>query len=146
MISPDVTHYLRLSLVAGVGVVTARQLIDACGSAQAVWQQNKQDWLAIEGVGPKLAHALADAQSDNITAQIQTRIAECEQANIHIICPEDTAWPSQLQACFDAPLLLYVQGELSCLQAQHILGMVGARKASAEGKMVTRRWASYLSK
>jgi len=146
VISPDVTHYLRLSLVAGVGVVTARQLIEACGSAQAVWQQNKQDWLAIEGVGPKLAHALADAQSDNITAQIQTRIAECEQANIHIICPEDTAWPLQLQACFDAPLLLYVQGELSCLQAQHILGMVGARKASAEGKMVTRRWASYLSK
>ncbi len=145
MISPHVTHYLRLSLAAGVGVVTARQLVEACGSASLVWQCDTQGWLAIEGVGSKLVSALIAARSDVISSQIQALIEQCEQADIHIICPEDEAWPTQLQGCADAPLLLYVQGELSCLQSEYILGMVGARKASAEGKMIARRWSSYLS-
>ncbi|MDQ7003537.1 MAG: DNA-processing protein DprA [Ghiorsea sp.] len=135
-----------MSLTAGVGAVTARQLIEAYGSASAVWQASKQDWLAVEGVGPKLAHALEKAKSEQVSQHIQSIIEQCEQENIHILCPDDDTWPKRLERCADAPLLLYAKGELSHLNATHILGMVGARKASAEGKLITRRWASYVSK
>ncbi|MDQ6984026.1 MAG: DNA-processing protein DprA [Ghiorsea sp.] len=146
MISSAVEDYLRLSFTAGVGVVTARQLIEVCGSARAVWQQSKQDWLAVDGVGPKLVNALGKANSEQVYTQIQTIVQQCEQENIHLLCPEDDAWSCQLERCADAPILLYAKGELSCLNASHTLGMVGARKASAEGKLITRRWASYVSK
>jgi len=146
VISSVAHDYLRLSLVAGVGVVIARQLIETFGSAANIWQQDKQGWLAVEGVGPKMVKALAAAQSDTITKQIDALIKQCEDNQIHIICPDDDIFPSQLGSCVDAPLFLYIKGELDCLKSDKILGMVGARKASAEGKLITRRWSSYVSK
>ncbi len=146
MISHSVHDYLRLSLVAGVGVVTAKQLVEIFGSAADIWQQDKQSWLSVDGIGPKMANALEEAQSDKVTKKIDALIKQCVAKNIHVLCPEDDAWPLQLQSCSDAPLSLYIKGQLDCLQADKIIGMVGARKASAEGKLITRRWSSYLSK
>jgi len=143
--SGNAAHYLRLSRVAGVGVMIARRLLDQCDSIQMLWQKTKQDWLAIDGVGPKLAQALITAQTDAVSKEIEQLIAECETHKIVIICPEDACWPSQLHACPDAPLVLYVYGQKSCLNSEKILGMVGARKASAEGKLITRRWSAYVS-
>jgi len=132
-------------MVPGVGVMIARRLIEHCGSMQMLWQKNKQEWLAVEGVGPKLAQAIISAQSEETSKKIEQRITECEQHNISIICPEDDCWPVQLQACPDAPLYLYIYGHKHCLNSEKILGMVGARKASAEGKLITRRWSSFVS-
>ncbi len=133
-------------MVAGVGVVIARQLIETFGSVANIWQQDKQGWLAVEGVGPKMVKALAAAQSDTITKQIDALVQQCEDQHIHVICPDDDVFPSQFRSCVDAPLFLYIKGQLDCLQADKMLGMVGARKASAEGKLITRRWSSYVSK
>ncbi len=146
MTSELATAYLRLSLVPGVGVYTARQLIEAFGSVAAIWQQSAQDWLAQEGVGPKLVAALASGMSAPMQQRCDYILQQCEAANIHLICQEDDVWPERLRACADAPLVLYVYGQLECLKAEKMLAMVGARKASAEGKLITRRWSCFVSK
>jgi len=144
--SQAATHYLRLSFVEGVGAVTARQLIESLGSAEAVWQHDEQGWLAIHGIGSKMVKALTSAQSEFVTQRIQALEQQCEQANIHMLCPEDDVWPKQWLSCSDAPLVIFAYGQLACLNAAKIMGMVGARKASEEGKVITRRWSAYLSK
>lgn len=146
MISELATAYLRLSLVSGVGVYTARQLLEAFGSVTAIWQQSPQAWLAQEGVGPKLVEALAAGLSEQTQQRCDSIIQQCEAANIHMICQEDDAWPERLRACADAPLVLYVYGQMECLKSEKMLAMVGARKASVEGKLITRRWSSFVSK
>ncbi|MDX8383343.1 MAG: helix-hairpin-helix domain-containing protein, partial [Ghiorsea sp.] len=89
MISQQAVAYLRLSLVPGVGVVTARQLLEAFGSIQAIWQQTPHEWLGVDGVGPKLVAALTTALGDHGRSMLDATLATCNQANIHIICPED---------------------------------------------------------
>jgi len=145
MISQSAIDYLRLSLVSGVGAYTARQLIESFGSVDLIWQQSEQAWLDIEGVGPKLASALSAASLPQATRDLESLVQTCDQENIHIICQDDDVWPQGLHACADAPMVLYVRGELASLQAQKILAMVGARKASAEGKLIARRWSAYCS-
>jgi len=145
MISQSAIDYLRLSLVSGVGAYTAQRLLQSFGSIDAIWKQPKQAWLDIEGVGPKLVSALSAATSPQITRDLESLVQTCQQENIHIICQDDDAWPKGLQSCADAPMVLYVRGELASLQSQKILAMVGARKASAEGKLIARRWSTYCS-
>ncbi len=146
MISQAAIDYLRLSLVPGVGVYTARQLIEHFGSIASIWQQEPQLWLEVEGVGPKLAQALAAAALEQNTHSVAETLQYCTQADIHIICAEDESWPEGLASCCDAPLVLYVQGQLGTLKSKKVMAMVGARKASPEGKLITRRWSSFCSK
>jgi len=126
--------------------MTGYQLIEAFGSVEAIWQHSKEDWLALEGVGPKLVAALATANTEQSLAKVDEIIQTCTQDDIHVICPSDACWPQGLLHCVDAPLLLYVRGELATLQSEKILAMVGARKASAEGKLITRRWSAFCAK
>ncbi|MCF6207963.1 MAG: DNA-processing protein DprA [Ghiorsea sp.] len=146
MISQSAIDYLRLNLVSGVGAYTGQQLIEAFGSVEAIWQQSEKAWLMVEGVGPKLVSALSAASSLQTTDDIENILQTCAQENIHIICQDDDAWPKGLYSCDDAPMVLYVRGELTSLQSNKILAMVGARKASAEGKLIARRWAAYCAK
>ena len=145
-ISQETLGYLRLSLVPGVGAYTARQLIEHFGSIETIWQQTPETWQRIEGVGPKLAHALTDAKSKQGQQALNMLVDECEKSHINIICAEDQCWPNGLQSCADAPLVLYVKGQVDCLTSQKILAIVGARRASAEGKLIARRWSTYCSK
>jgi len=142
MISQSAIDYLRLSLVSGVGVYTAQQLIEAFGSVDLIWQQSKQAWLEIEGVGPKLASALSAASSPQVDRDNESLVQICQQESIHMICQADDVWPQGLDSCADAPMVLYVRGELASFQSQKILAMVGARKSSAEGRLIARRWSA----
>ena len=146
MISQESLGYLRLSLVLGVGAYTARQLIEHFGSIDAIWKQPPDELQNAEGIGPKLAKSLLEAASEQSQKRIELLLDTCEKENIHVICPGDKSWPEGLTACEDAPLVLYAKGQKSCLKSQKILAIVGARKASAEGKLIARRWSSYCSK
>ena len=145
MITSQAIAHLRLSLVPRVGVNTARLLLEAFGSVEHILEQPPSSWSAVDGVGPKLVEALKQALTSEHEKMVQSLVAECENAQIHVICPEDEFWPRNLFGCSDAPLILFVQGKLKALQSEKNVGMVGARRASPEGKLIARRWSSYLS-
>jgi len=134
-------EYLRLSLIPGIGPITGLKVVEKFGIITDLWVQQRQAYLD-KGLAPKLIQAL---MADTYAKQAQAIYKQCQENSIHMLCPEDEAWPKQWQNCADAPLVLFVYGQLSCLNADKLIGLVGARKASAEGKVITRRWASYLS-
>jgi DNA processing protein len=132
----DIRHILRLSLIPGIGPVTGRQLIGVFGSARALWQATAVELAAQEGIGPKLLQALrsSDArQADHI-------IDMCEKGCIGILGIGDPGYPERLAAAEDAPLVLYGMGDMGKLNQPRILSVVGSRKASREGRLLTRRW------
>lgn len=134
--------YLRLVMARGVGPRTGRQLTFACGSIQNLWSTTSSQLREIDGVGPKLVAALQDS-----TEEAALSVADqCKQSNIQLLSLEDERYPEQLKACDDAPLLLFVQGDLSALSGQRMLAVIGARKASRESRLIARRWSAYCSK
>lgn len=140
-ISETARDYLRLSLVRGIGPHTGRQLIHACGSIHEIWRMRPDDWQNIDGVGPKLTEALH--RTDGREAD---RIAQCcEKLDLHLLCPEDAHYPEALKPLDDAPLLLFAKGDSASLKHHPMLAVVGARRASREGKLVTRRWCRHFS-
>ncbi|MDX8407544.1 MAG: DNA-processing protein DprA, partial [Mariprofundaceae bacterium] len=134
-------QWLRLSLVRGIGPMLGRQLVAQLGGIQTLWQADAASLKRIDGLGPRLIEALSAAAPESTAAVIE----QCETLNIGILCPDDARWPARLEATGDAPLVLFVQGDTACLGEPHMLAVVGARKATQEGRSLTRRWCRYLS-
>ncbi|WP_028116943.1 DNA-processing protein DprA [Ferrimonas senticii] len=62
----------------------------------------------------------------------------------HIITLMDEAYPQSLRVTDDPPLLLFVEGQLTCLSAASI-ALVGARKASHVGRQLAFEWSQQLA-
>jgi len=127
--------------VRGVGPCIGRQLVGVSGSIEAVWNNNPANWQHIDGIGDKLIQALERSGPD----QASRILKQCKVDSIHVVCPDDETWPEALSTMDDAPLVLFVKGALATLKYSKLLAVVGARKASREGRMLTRRWCHFLS-
>jgi len=132
---------LRLSLAHGIGTHIANKLIEACGSIEAIWQHSPETWANIPRVGVKLLEALEAARHQSLDDILQI----CQAQQLHIISLEDAAYPNLLREIDDAPLLLFIRGNLEVLSHKHYLAMVGSRKSSQESKLIARRWSQYFS-
>jgi len=139
---PDsAADWLRLSLIKGIGPVSAFKLVQACGSVSGIWRMGPDGWRIIDGIGSKTCATLAASNPDAANRML----SECKQLGIHVLCPDDSAYPDSLRLISDAPLVLYAQGNPDSLKHVKKLAVVGSRRASREGKLLANRWCHYLS-
>lgn len=141
LISDQAKHWLRLSMLRGVGPVQGRRLVQAIGDIRSLWSAAPETLLEIDGVGEKLLAALQQCEA----GPADTIAAYCFQHDIRLTCQDDDCWPDSLRAIEDAPLVLFVRGDPAHLQHDHLLAVVGARRASREGQLLARRWCRYFS-
>ncbi len=134
-------HYLRLSLVRGIGPHIGRMLVRAAAGADRVWSNSIREWKNREGVTERLIAALQSSDS----SEAKEVIEQCSAADIRILCPEDEYYPSMLAELDDAPLVIFVTGNHETLRLPRMLSVIGARKATRESRLVTRRWCRVLS-
>jgi len=132
--------WLRLAMVPGIGPMLGRRLLAATGGIDALWSATACELKSVDGMGPQLLTALG-ASHPAPAADILTR---CRSAQIGLLCPDDPDWPPALAGVDDAPLLLFYRGNPACLYHEPMLAMVGARRASREGRLLTRRWSRYF--
>ena len=142
MTMPDhAAQWLRLSMVRGIGAISGRKLIHAVGDIDTIWSLSATDLASLDGIGPHTVAALRESQPDSILPILDT----CHAQQIKLLSPDDEAWPHTLSVLDDAPLLLFYRGDITSLNGQRMLAVVGARKASREGISITRHWCRYLS-
>ncbi len=128
-------------MVRGIGPMLGRQMLAQLGGMQALWAADAATLARVDGLGPRLVDLLLSASPDTARQVIE----QCEKLHIGIICPQDAHWPIMLEETGDAPLVLFTRGDAACLSEPHMLAVVGARRASQEGRSLTRRWCRHLS-
>lgn len=134
--------WLRLLLTEGVGNETARRLLTAFGSPEAVWQQSAANLKAV--AGPRVAEALSTPPENWILAEqgLETWLQGGE--NRHVLTLGDPRYPAELLQTQDPPLLLYVLGRLDALQHPLRLAVVGSRNPTPQGALNARQFAHAL--
>ncbi|MDX8402641.1 MAG: DNA-processing protein DprA [Mariprofundaceae bacterium] len=125
-----------------MGPLIGRRLVAAAGGAAALWRMSPDRWRALPGVGARLCETLAKSSPEAAAAMLD----QAGAAGVRALCPEDAAWPAALEACDDAPLVLFARGDVSALRHPRLLAVVGARRASREGRLLTRRWCRALAR
>ncbi|MBP7131892.1 MAG: DNA-processing protein DprA [Aquabacterium sp.] len=145
----ELRAWLRLVLTPHVGPVTARTLLRALGSPQAVWAAGPQAWSRL--VAAREAAALAQMPPD-LDAQCEATLnwlaaapaAPNGEGGHHVLTLADPRYPARLLDVANPPLLLFAQGRLSLLQASSV-AVVGSRHPTAQGADNARAFAEALS-
>lgn len=134
--------WLRLLLTDSVGNETARKLLTAFGSPEAVWQQ---DFSALKAVtSARVAEAMANppAELPQALERLDAWLAEGDDR--HVLTLGDPRYPAELLQTQDPPLLLYVRGQLGALQHALRLAIVGSRNPTPQGALNARQFAHAL--
>jgi DNA processing protein len=128
-LSNDLLYQIALTLVSGVGSITAKKLIAYCGSAQAALKSSKLLLQKIPDIGQATAQAISTSDA---LQRAEEEIKFMEKNDIHALFYLDKNYPERLRNCEDSPIILYVKGNLN-LNQQKIISIVGTRQATARG-------------
>ncbi len=130
--------YFILNLVPGVGPVTVKKLLEAFGTTVNILNVTRTELDNIQGLRKKQIDALLDWKT---VTDYEEEFERCEKAEITLVTPADSTYPSLLLQTYDPPLCLYVRGNVNALSGRNI-AFVGSRKTSFYGVNVTKDFAS----
>lgn len=72
-------------------------------------------------------------------------ISQCEENGWEIVTPDDLIYPAGLRMTSNFPLVLYVDGDISCLRGKVMIAVVGTRKPGIEGVNITHEICTDLA-
>jgi DNA processing protein len=122
-------YALALQNVSKIGDITAKKLIQHCGSAEAVLKEKKLNLLKIDGVGSVL---ISDLFSKHHLIEAEQELKFIHNNNIVCHYFMDDSYPEKLKHCIDGPIVLFQSGTIN-LKRQHIISIVGTRKITTHG-------------
>lgn len=145
----ELTAWLRLTLTPGVGNDTARKLLAAFGSAEAVFQQSEA---ALRQLGSERLVNAITTEPLKLAALLQTTLDWLAGAENRAVSPIGSAqYPAALLNIEDPPLVLYMMGsQLNRVQAAPDsialnLAIVGSRNPTPQGETNARQFAKAFA-
>ena len=144
MIHEEHIYLLGLTLIKGVGSVTARNLIEYFGSAKAAFTEKKYVLEQVPGIGEYTATNIRAAES-TVLKRAEKELQFIEKNKISLYAITDDHYPVRLRECQDAPVAFYFKGNAD-LHASHILSIVGTRNATEYGRNLTDTLIKDLTK
>ncbi|MGJ8725801.1 MAG: DNA-processing protein DprA [Roseibacillus sp.] len=135
------TALLTLNALPKVGPIRIRRLLAKFGNPETILRQSTGSLQSVSGVGPEVAAIITDWKK---LTDPEAELALCERHQITILTPQSPFWPRQLAESPDAPLLLYIKGEITAAD-QHTIGVVGSRRCTHYGRSITRTFSTGLA-
>lgn len=147
MADNSLIYNIGITLLPGVGHITAKNLIAYCGSAEAVFAEKRSQLEKIPGAGTMMVDSIlnSDIQKDALD-RAEEEIKFIEKQKITPLFFTDAKYPKRLKECTDSPVILYTKGNMN-LNVGKIVSIVGSRKSTAYGKKICEQmvdaFASY---
>ncbi len=145
----ELTAWLRLTLTPGVGNDTARKLLAAFGSAEAVFEQSEA---ALRQLGGSKLVSAVQVEPPKLAGLLQATVDWLAGAHDRAVAPIGSAlYPAALLNIEDPPLVLYMMGsQLNVAQPapENIalnLAMVGSRNPTPQGEANARQFAKAFA-
>ncbi len=141
-----ILKYIILTQIKGFGPVSQNALLDVCGGIENCFAADYYDLHErtniAERIGKKRIEEFLIQRTDRKLRELAERILENTKGRgIKIILRESNLFPERFRGNSDMPILLYLRGSLLINDFQDSIGIVGARRCTAEGKEKTIRIA-----
>jgi DNA processing protein len=131
--SDDLLYKIALTMIPGVGGITAKKLVSVFGSPRAVFNASTAE---IEKV-PNI-NKTGILNRNELLKQAEKELAFVNSHNIKALFYTDSDYPYKLNQCSDAPAILFVKGTTN-LNSPKIISIVGTRNASNYGLSLCRK-------
>lgn len=137
----DLESLLALNMLPKLGPVRIRRLLDRFGDAEGIFGARENLLVTVNGIGPEVAGIIRHWEEH---VDLAGELAAIKDRGLKILSPTDEHWPQTLVHLPDAPLLLYVWGDIDERDA-HAIAMVGSRKATHYGRSCTQKFSFQLA-
>lgn len=123
---------IALTMVPGIGHITAKRLLDQTGSAEFVFRNRKDLCDILPGINKRVIDALNCPQTIDRAKQ---ELEFIQKNHIHCLTMTEEGYPTRLNECDDAPIFLFYKG-MADLNSLRVINMVGTRHATDYGKQL----------
>ena len=137
----DLIYKIAISLIPGIGSVTAKSMIGYTGSAEQVFHEKEKALRQIPGIGTILARNVVNSE---VISRADREVEFLKKNNIRALFYLDDDYPQRLLSCSDAPIMLYIKGN-PALNCTKVVSIVGTRRATEYGKQLVDRFISTLA-
>ena len=130
--------YIVINMLSGIGPARMNILMTRYGNPCDILSAPEKELAVLPGMGRILAEKLANWEK---YTDLEKELLIAEKSGVKIVTQADENYPSALRELRDAPLCLYVRGELPVNIGERSIGIVGTRNISHYGTRMTRHLA-----
>lgn len=128
----DLRYWLALNSLPEIGPVLGRRLLSTFGGPQNIFQVSISELKKVEDIGEGRAKSIVGFTAWD---RVQREINYAEKNNIRLITIKDSSYPEGLRHLPDAPLVLYVRGEIKD-DDKYAIAVVGSRMPTRYGLLL----------
>lgn len=132
-------HWIWFASLPGVNTRLKIQLLERFSDPEELFRTENYSHV------PEISAELAEVLGNKDLTLARKIMADCKHAQLGILTMQDAAYPSRLRCISDPPLVLYYKGYMPDLEEQPAIGIVGTRKATANGLVNTKNMAREIT-
>ena len=125
----DLTDWIALNMVRGIGPRTANTLLDRFRSPAGVFSAARA---SLEAAGLK-PESITELHDSSVLERASEEVERVERLGLRVVTLIDSDYPPLLREIYDPPITLYVRGDLAALCAHPCIAIVGSRRCSTYG-------------
>ncbi len=127
-------YWIWLSYALGAGA-RVDEIISAFPDPREIYEADETKRIVSGVFTRRQLERLAETK----LSDAENAVVVCNRNGWHIVTPADREYPAGLRKIPDMPLVLYVDGDVSCVRGRVMIGVVGTRKPCNESIEVARR-------
>nr|MBI5455455.1 DNA-protecting protein DprA [Candidatus Levybacteria bacterium] len=134
-------YYLAFSLINGIGPKTFILILRHFKTAEKAWFASAAD-LKQAGLSERSIQKLEKARSE---LDIESYLEKLKYKKASFIALCDKEYPKLLKEIENPPIVLYVKGDISKVNLEKTIAVVGTRKITNYGSVVTKLFSEELA-
>jgi len=135
MFNQDLIYQIGITLVKGIGNITAKQIIENLENIALLFTEKKHILEKTSGLSRRLINEI---HRPEVLKRAEKEIRFIEKGHITPLFITNSDYPYRMKECVDAPAMLYFRGNTG-LNVEKVISIVGTRNATNYGKEVTDR-------
>ncbi len=138
-------YLLALHEINGLGPMRLKTLLDFFQDPKLIWEMDIKELKAIkETNGISIPeNVLTNLEEFRKTTNLEQILENLDRSRIKWLSFFDDDYPKKLKEIYDPPIIVYYKGEFEPTDDRAI-GVVGTRKITGYGKLVTEKFAKEL--
>ena len=124
-------YWIAFSSIESIDSAFIMRLYNYFGDIEAAYNANEREFENIDGLSVKKAQNFVEARKN---LDIEKVFNEVEKRSIGFLTFEDENYPQMLKEIYHPPAVLYYKGDLSRINFNKTLAVVGSRKSSTYAK------------
>lgn len=136
----NLPYLLALQSVPGLGPIRLKAVLDYFQNPKLAWNSNSKELLQI-GIPHSVTEMIIRSRKEVNPEELLQRI---NKSQIKFVSIFDEAYPKALKEIHDPPVILFYKGK-TLDDLGPCIAVVGTRKVTGYGSMVTQKFASYFA-